>query len=575
MEQLVKEYSAYLFVIVRKTLGDLGTREDVEECVNDVFFEYSRKWEKSGWDPKDQKGYLALLAKRRAIDQYRRLARQAGRVVDGLEAEQYVDHSERQDPEKHVLRKEERQQLVQELDNLGETDREILLRRYYLEQSVNEIAGVMKMKENTVSVRIRRALKRLAMVLVVILLLFILLRSEAAAKVMKKIFAFLPGTGVVESEENVYMLEKTVRTENDEFLMEITNARLTGNELVVYLVMTPQDVVSKEEQMEEKYPIRLVWGDEVLKATNSSGALSEVYHYELIFKVPEVVEKEPIKAEIHYGDAISCEFVLVGTERLAALEEVGAAQCHNDIWVMASAEQTEEGLRVDLYALNQSDERLMSLGQDRGGLFAYGQESTSTTNSYPIISEPKEEEYQEYYLRIGEKEYQEYEYLPRFGGYPSLLFRNVVISEGDEAVLVIPYLKTQTTESRKIKLPVPGMGESLPVDQTVELDGGVLQITQVTRNAEYWEDTLVIELVVTGEEKRELMDLDLALDHGFFDVRNYAIVYSRKRTEAGDITAIYWRVNEEEANSGKIHIELKDPVCRLTDPYELKLELGE
>lgn len=175
LEELMKQYTAYLYVIVRNTLGGLGTREDIEECVSDVFFECYQKWEQTGWERDNLKGYLALLAKRRAVDLYRRLARQQGATVSAVGSTKEMSEllekteigalskngSDRQEPEQRFLRKEERTHLLEVIRGLGEPDTGILIRRFFLEQPVRQIAKALDMKENTVSVRVRRALEKI------------------------------------------------------------------------------------------------------------------------------------------------------------------------------------------------------------------------------------------------------------------------------------------------------------------------------------------------------------------------------------------------------------------------------
>ena len=52
-------------------------------------------------------------------------------------------------------------ELLEALEGLGEPDREIFLRKYYLGQRTKEIARALNLRENTVDQKVGRGLKKL------------------------------------------------------------------------------------------------------------------------------------------------------------------------------------------------------------------------------------------------------------------------------------------------------------------------------------------------------------------------------------------------------------------------------
>ena len=104
------------------------------------------------------KGYLAVLARRRAVDCYRRLAGKP--PADSLDREDLpeADSPPAEDFSRQSL---DRQVLLEALGELGEPDREILIRRYYLGQSAREIGRAVGMRPNTVDKRVERSLEKL------------------------------------------------------------------------------------------------------------------------------------------------------------------------------------------------------------------------------------------------------------------------------------------------------------------------------------------------------------------------------------------------------------------------------
>lgn len=446
---------------------------------------------------------------------------------------------------------------------------------------VNEVR-----KENPAHARTKRCVWRRTMLLAAgaaaaILILFVSLEPEAAAKVVKGWFAFLPGMSVVETEEEIFFLKETVSVQNEQYRMDITNAKLTGQELLVYLVVTPADPQIDKEAEWEGYSglinedkIALEWNGETLDPVNSSGAKGDVYHYEACFELPILSgeadnsdgQPEEYKMTLRYADSIECDFVLAGAEHYEKLSELGAAACHNDIWIAASAQQNGEKLQVDLYALNRSKYKLLSLAQTRGGV------TEAEGNSYPIIQHMDSEPYQDFYLKMGDQEIREYEYVARFGGSPSLIFKGKF--EQSEPVLVIPSLLAEASEEQKVTIPIPENGEVIELNEKVAFEGGSYLLGNVSRvNREpFMNEWLKIELeAVQIQDDRILTDMDIALDRGLFSQDSGSYVYSRDVDEDGNLTALYWKMREEDTK--KLRLILKNPTYRLLTEYELKLEV--
>ena len=65
---------------------------------------------------------------------------------------------ENNNPEELAIQKNDEDRLLQAVESLGEPDSQILYRRYFMQQSVKEIAETLGMKSNSVSKRITRAL---------------------------------------------------------------------------------------------------------------------------------------------------------------------------------------------------------------------------------------------------------------------------------------------------------------------------------------------------------------------------------------------------------------------------------
>ena len=158
MNLLMNEYGGLVFFVVQKRIPD--NINDIEECVSDVFIDFYSNINSVDLNKGSIKAFLITIATRRAIDTYRRNS--VHREVYSLDDEDsYIEYmllKEKNDPEELAIQKNDEDRLLQAVESLGEPDSQILYRRYFMQQSVKEIAETLGMKSNSVSKRITRAL---------------------------------------------------------------------------------------------------------------------------------------------------------------------------------------------------------------------------------------------------------------------------------------------------------------------------------------------------------------------------------------------------------------------------------
>jgi RNA polymerase sigma factor, sigma-70 family len=164
MDYVLNQYTGLVYSIIHLKISSVGTEEDIKECVSDVFMEFYQKATKIDLEKGSIKGYLAILAKHKGIDLYRRLVSAICHNCDMDEScDQLADN--KFDPEENVIKKEQRKLLLQAIQTLGEPDREIFIRKYYLGQKTKEIADILFLRDNTVDKKISRGLKKLRVML--------------------------------------------------------------------------------------------------------------------------------------------------------------------------------------------------------------------------------------------------------------------------------------------------------------------------------------------------------------------------------------------------------------------------
>lgn len=137
--EVITKYSRLLWSVAGAVLDKAGSSQDVEECVADTFIYL---WEHpDAYDPLrgKLKTWLTIVARTRAVDRYREIAR---RDTVPLEDTELMDQLGIMD---QILRQETKGMLLAAINALGEPEREILVRRYYYDQKPKEISRVMRM----------------------------------------------------------------------------------------------------------------------------------------------------------------------------------------------------------------------------------------------------------------------------------------------------------------------------------------------------------------------------------------------------------------------------------------------
>lgn len=159
LQKLMDQYMGLVYAIVCGKLAAAG-REDIEETVSDVFYEFYQNRHSLDLSRGSIKACLAVIAKRRAIDRYRKLARAAACSLPIEQAEKRAG-AETETPEAAAAAREQRELLLREIAALGWPDSEIFIRKYYLGQNSKAIAAALRLKVNTVDKKISRGLGKL------------------------------------------------------------------------------------------------------------------------------------------------------------------------------------------------------------------------------------------------------------------------------------------------------------------------------------------------------------------------------------------------------------------------------
>lgn len=152
---VIQKYSKLLWSIVSPILRAVGSQQDMEECVADVFIYLWKNPQK--YDPRrgKLKAWLSIVARSQAIDRYRVLSRCGDISLEDVQAADAAGVAD------GLLARETRQVLDRAIDTLEEPDREILVRRYFQGQKPREIAAALDLPVKHVQNRLYRAKQKM------------------------------------------------------------------------------------------------------------------------------------------------------------------------------------------------------------------------------------------------------------------------------------------------------------------------------------------------------------------------------------------------------------------------------
>lgn len=158
--ELTDKYLGFVYKIAYSKLLGVCSREDIEEFVCDIFYEFYCNRDKINLKKGSIKALLAVFTKRRAINLFNKKTK-SKEIISLYEENLEQILIDNENVEQRVIEIESKNKLIDEIKALGLPDSEIIIRKHYLGQTLKEISIELEMKVKTVEKRYERALKKL------------------------------------------------------------------------------------------------------------------------------------------------------------------------------------------------------------------------------------------------------------------------------------------------------------------------------------------------------------------------------------------------------------------------------
>lgn len=155
LEWTYDNYMPFVKRIVYDVLIKFNDNGIIEECINDVFISVWNNIDKFDGDKDKFRNWIGAIAKFKAIDYYRNLSK---KNEEELNDELLLNDNSLDD---ELITKERKEEILNLLNVLEETDRKIFIMKYFFGMKAEEISKKLNITKNAVDGRIYRNKKKL------------------------------------------------------------------------------------------------------------------------------------------------------------------------------------------------------------------------------------------------------------------------------------------------------------------------------------------------------------------------------------------------------------------------------
>lgn len=152
-EYMISRYTKTIYSLAYNILSGSYSREDIEECVADVFLDAWVKISEFDETKANFRTWLLILTKYKALT-YRRKKRLNNILhIEDVEIEDNINL------EKQIFLRQDQEQVIKIINSFEKTDREIFVRRFLLGEKINDLARAFNLSRTAVDNRLLRGRK--------------------------------------------------------------------------------------------------------------------------------------------------------------------------------------------------------------------------------------------------------------------------------------------------------------------------------------------------------------------------------------------------------------------------------
>jgi RNA polymerase sigma-70 factor, ECF subfamily len=161
IEFVIDNYSRSVYSLVHNILRESGSREDMDECVSEVFSEVWNKFDSYDEDRGSLKTWVLIISKYKALDYRRKLSKDIISVCcDDVEiaSPRFV--------EDEIISQYTKMEVIRAINSLGDIDKKIFMKKYFYYETSDTIAKSFNITREAVDNRLSRGRKKIKQILI-------------------------------------------------------------------------------------------------------------------------------------------------------------------------------------------------------------------------------------------------------------------------------------------------------------------------------------------------------------------------------------------------------------------------
>lgn len=415
--------------------------------------------------------------------------------------------------------------------------------------------------------------------------------TEPVQAALEKIFHFIPNIGVVESDV-VYEVEVLCeKLQKDNVTVELKDCYakygcLYGAILITdtspydHHTQTDDDIIKQDEMMKElyqKYRVTLHHAKQqkILPITKGGYGVSE--NERQIRKNLEVILDESNEDKYYEIEIAGFEqklsFCLKEAKQISDLKQIGTTITQNGSSIAATAEMTEQGVKVDYYAICSEEAKTVNQFGERGNFYIMPYFESIPNAVYECYLKTKSGDIVPPIKRKSFKEN---------GG--EAIFD--VIEKGT-ATFYYTSLSAKTDEYQEYDMPVPEIGQTIPLHDSIPFEYGNIELISVSHKKSMEQtgqlikdqktddmiqemeemDTFIIKVHIQPNQKQKIL-YHISIDTPLEQRRSKSM-----DMEENDIFTQTFEINIHHFENEKIKIKFYEPVYWIVGEYAIPVTI--
>jgi len=152
-EYMINKYTKTIYCLAYNILYQSFGKEDIEECVSDVFLDAWLKIDEFDQEKGNFRTWLLILTKYKALT-YKRKKKISNVVsIDKFEIEDNYSL------EKQFLLRQDQEKIIKIINSFNQMDKEIFFRRYFFGEKISDLANTFNLSRSAIDNRLLRGRK--------------------------------------------------------------------------------------------------------------------------------------------------------------------------------------------------------------------------------------------------------------------------------------------------------------------------------------------------------------------------------------------------------------------------------